>query len=143
MKTKHQVFTIFGVLMISFPLLGLFSERSNPPIENQVQWDSPQTQEIFYRACADCHSHETKYPWYSYLAPASFLVAQNIEEGRLAFNISFEDMGEAEEAGEEVLEGKMPPNDYLLLHPEAKLSDSQKQKFAKGLIQTFGGDESK
>ena len=138
MKRYRKTATFLIVLSALFPLMGIFSERSNPPVENRVAWDSPQTKETFYEACADCHSHETRYPWYSYLAPASFLTSRNVYEGRLAFNVSFEDMGEAEEAADEVLDGEMPPFDYLLLHPEADLTSEEKERFAEGLARTFG-----
>ena len=129
------------VVLLVFPLLGLFGKRDNPPVENTVQWDSPQTQELFYTACADCHSNETKWPWYSYVAPTSWLVRNNVNEGREHFNISLKDMGDADEAAEEVSEKEMPPNDYLIMHQDAKLSEQDRQILLQGLIKTFGQKE--
>jgi mono/diheme cytochrome c family protein len=126
-----------AILFTSFIFAG---SNNNPPVEATVQWDSAATQETFMRACADCHSHETVWPWYSRFAPISWRVRSHVEEGRKEFNISTADKGEADEAAEELLEGKMPLWDYLLLHPGAKLSDAEKQQFIQGLLATFGGE---
>ena len=115
--------------------------QSNPPIANQVEWDSPQTKELFYQTCADCHSHETKWPWYASIAPISFPVLYHVAEGREHFNISVPDMGEYYEAAEELEEGEMPESSYLWLHPEAKLSIKEKEALLQGLKKTFGEEE--
>ncbi|MDZ4773106.1 MAG: heme-binding domain-containing protein [Planctomycetota bacterium] len=84
---------------------------------------------ITQRACFDCHSNETKWPWYAYVAPLSWLVEHDVEEGREHLNLSlFGDMSEqkrsakADEMYEETESGEMPPSQYLLMHGEAKLS---------------------
>lgn len=53
---------------------------SNPPIVSEPTWDSPQTKELFNNACANCHSNQTIYPWYSKIAPISWLVAFDVED---------------------------------------------------------------
>lgn len=111
--------------------------RDNPPVVNNVNWDSPETKAMFYRACADCHSNETKWPWYSYITPVSWRVADHVKDGRKHFNISAADMGESHEAGEEVEKGYMPLSDYLIMHSEAKLTPEEKSKFIAGLNKTF------
>ena len=114
-------------------------DRTNPPVEAEPAWSSPRTRELARRACFDCHSHETKWPWYSYVAPASWLVAYDVHEGRSEFNVSAAKMGEADEAAEKLEEGEMPPAPYLLLHPEARLTPQEKAELARGLRATFGG----
>ena len=74
---------VFALLIQLIPI-----DRTNPPVVTQVQWDSPQTQALFKRACADCHSNETVWPWYSYVAPVSWLVAHDVSEGRGRLNVS-------------------------------------------------------
>ena len=119
-------------------LMVVFSgSRTNPEVVRQVQWDSPKTRALFYRACADCHSHETKWPWYTYFAPVSWWVIEHVDEGREAFNISAKDLGEAEEAASVVEEGEMPLPDYLRAHPEAILSAVEKAALIDGLDKTF------
>jgi len=139
MKRKI-LFTLLFVAIIVV-VSGLFMPRANPPVQNKITWDSSVTEEQFRKSCADCHSNETKWPWYAYVGPSAFLVNQNVTEGREHFNISMLSMGDANESSEEVLEGKMPPDDYLLLHPEASLDDSQRRAFADGLKSTFGGQD--
>lgn len=119
-------------------------DHTNLPTMSAPQWDSPRTQELFARACGDCHSHETKYPWYSNIAPVSWLVARDIKEGREHFNVSLwgiQKENEGEDAAKEVREGEMPMWIYTLAHPEAKLSESEKQELIGGLEKTFGKEE--
>ena len=122
-------------------LSGLFATRSNPPVSHTVTWDSPATEQRFRLACADCHSHETVWPWYAYVGPTAFLMTHNVEEGREHFNISVADMGEAEDSAEEVTEGEMPPWDYLLMHAEAEFDGPELDAFVAGLRATFGDDD--
>lgn len=62
--------------------------HSNPPVEYAVNWDGPKTQSLFKVDCMDCHSHETRWPWYSYIAPMSFFIEYQVSEGRSRFNVS-------------------------------------------------------
>ncbi len=119
---------------------------TNPPVMSEPQWDSPKTKELFNRACADCHSNETKYPWYSKIAPVSWLVMHDIEEGREKLNISMlglQKKNKVKDAADEVKEGEMPILPYLITHPEARLSDAEKKELIGGLEKTFGKEEEK
>ena len=85
-------------------------------------------------ACYDCHSNETKYPWYAYVAPVSWLVIRDIRIGRENMNFSdWESLSKMDKAkllgniAEEVEDGEMPMPIYILMHPEAKLTDSQRK----------------
>lgn len=131
-----------GLILAALVLLsGIFASRTNPPVTNEVVWDSTQTQEQFMKSCADCHSHETKWPWYAYVGPSAFLVAHHVDEGREHFNISVPSMGEAYESGEEVEEHKMPLDDYLSMHPEAVIPADKFESFVAGLKKTFPPEE--
>ena len=115
--------------------------HTNPKVVAEPKWDAPKTKEIFMRACGDCHSNETKYPWYSSIAPISWAMAHHIEEGREHFNVSMwekQKKNHGDEAVEELEDGKMPLKSYLLAHPEARLSDVEKQLLIDGLKKTFG-----
>jgi len=86
---------------------------------------------IFRRSCADCHSNETRYPWYSYIAPVSFLVRSDVEEGRRHLNFSrWSDYSFVRrtrclsEIANQVRDGEMPLRVYTLIHRNAKLSQS-------------------
>ncbi len=111
----------------------------NPPSTNTVAWDSPQTEQLWRQTCADCHSNETVYPWYSYLAPIGWLVTHDTHEGRENLNVSTNYRVSANEMVEKIREGEMPPPIYTLMHPDAKLSDADKQALINGLRATFAG----
>ncbi len=107
-------------------------ERSNPPVIGD--FDGPAEVATVLRAsCYDCHSYETDWPWYSHVAPVSWLVAHDVEEarGRLNFSLwrSYDAKRQerlAEEIWEEVEEGEMPLPAYLLAHADARLSEVEK-----------------
>jgi mono/diheme cytochrome c family protein len=114
--------------------------HDNPEVLQEVSWDSQQTKEIFYRACGDCHSNTTKWPWYSKIAPASWLITRDVTKGRRNFNVSMWDVQKINKgayAQYQVQQNKMPPPQYVLAHPEAKLSKEDKETFVQGLKATF------
>lgn len=87
---------------------------------------------VFKSACYDCHSNNTKYPWYNNVAPVSFLLADHVKEGKKHLNFSEWESYSAkkkahkmEECIEEVKERHMPMESYVWMHPEAKLTDAQ------------------
>ena len=78
-----------GILVVLFVAAQLIPvNRTNPSVTTQLNWDSQQTKTLAYRACTDCHSNETTWPWYSYIAPASWLVYYDVERGRSELNLS-------------------------------------------------------
>jgi mono/diheme cytochrome c family protein len=127
-----------GFLLIQLVPYG--RNHTNPPVIQEPAWDSPQTQELFTRACADCHSNTTVWPWYSNVAPVSWLVYNDTTEGRQKFNVSeWNRPQEGDEAAEQVSKGEMPPAIYLPTHPEARLTAAEKEQLIRGLHATFGG----
>ncbi len=130
---------IFGVICSGLIILQFFSpERINGDITQdalQAHGLSPEVQQIIRQTCYDCHSHETKWNLLSKIAPASFLIVHDVEEGREHLNFSEWDKYTPEqkrhkwdECVEEVEEGHMPPWLYTLTHPEARLDDQAKEK---------------
>lgn len=108
--------------------------RSNPPVTAELNAPA-EVMALLRPACYDCHSHETVWPWYSRVAPVSWLVASDVWEGRKHLNFSrWGEMSPAAEAKqrkeirEAVNEEEMPPWVYLLNHPEAKLSKEQRRR---------------
>jgi hypothetical protein len=107
-------------------------DRHNPPVESNVD-APPDVEAILRRACYDCHSNETVWPWYSRVAPVSWLVAHDVHEGRDHVNfstwnrLSDSDRAHAfEEIGDEIESDGMPLPIYLPLHPEARLTAAEK-----------------
>ncbi|MFN0246818.1 MAG: heme-binding domain-containing protein [Kofleriaceae bacterium] len=129
---------------VSLVVLGLFlvaqvvpygRDHSNPPTVEEPTWNSPMTRALVDRACFDCHSNQTRWPLYSHVAPISWLVQSHVDEGRQVLNFSEWNRSnpEAHEAAESVREREMPPRSYLLLHPEARLTDAEIEQLARGL----------
>lgn len=103
-------------------------QRTNPPVTATPE-APPEVEALLRSACMDCHSNETIWPWYSRVAPVSWLVARDVREGREHLNLSAWDRYDTgqraellEEMVEEVEEGRMPMKIYLPLHREARLS---------------------
>jgi hypothetical protein len=125
----------FGIFAIVFLILAQFVRinRTNPPVETDVP--SPADVKSALRAaCYDCHSNETNWPWYSHVAPVSWLLAYDVSEGREELNFSTwqrydarKQMKKLKETIEEMNEGEMPPWYYSMIHPEARLSDGSRQ----------------
>ncbi|MCX7622713.1 MAG: heme-binding domain-containing protein [Thermomicrobium sp.] len=141
----RRISVIAGVALIALFVvlqgIALALPRTNPPVIAEPNWDSPQTRELFMRACGDCHSNQTNWRWYTYVAPAAFLAYRDVTEGRQKCNVSEWGAGgeaKCDESVEQIQEGKMPPWFYLPLHPEANLSAQEKQQLIQGLVATFG-----
>ncbi len=125
MKTFKHIFWILVVISIFLQLVSV--ERTNPPVTGEIE--APEkVMAILRRSCYDCHSNETKWPWYSYIAPVSWLVADDVHEGRKHMNFSVWDTynekkknHKIKECGELVEEGEMPLWFYIPLHQEAEL----------------------
>ena len=114
--------------------------RANPPVRREPAWNSPGTRALARRACFDCHSNETRWPWYARIAPASWLAVWDVKEGRRELNFSEFDrrQKEAHESAKEVRKSKMPPWYYTAFQPQARLSGEETQKLIAGLEATFG-----
>lgn len=152
-------------LFLLIQLVPFGRDHTNPAVQQEPNWDSPQTRELAVRACYDCHSNETVWPWYSNIAPVSWIVQDHVLEGREKLNFSeygtarseagegeegedgeegeYENEGGGEQEGvEEIVEtleeGSMPLKDYLLMHPNANLTAAEKEALIAGLEATFG-----
>jgi len=140
---KVSILSIFGIfILIQFIPYG--KDHNNPQVIAEPHWDSDTTKRLFNRACADCHSNITQWPWYSNVAPVSWIISNHVKEGREHFNVSMwgiQKENEGEDAAEEVEEGEMPIFGYDITHPEARLSDKEKMLLINGLKATFGEED--
>lgn len=140
---KKLLYIVLAVIVLA--LIGIQFvpvDRTNPPVTDEVNWDSPKTREIAKKACFDCHSNETVWPWYAYVAPVSFRVAGHVDHAREHLNFSDwtqpnEDFDEIKEV---IDEGEMPLWDYLLMHSEAELTEEEKKALLSGLYETYRQD---
>ena len=134
---KWIAFALVASLVV-IQLVPYGRDHTNPPGGRQIAWDSPRTHELMTDACMDCHSNLTKWPWYSNVAPISWLVQKDVEDGREALNLSTDGEVEVDEMIEAIREGSMPPWQYKPTHPGARLSDQETQDLIRGLEATFG-----
>ena len=126
-KKCKVVFCIIFVIAVGIQFIPV--NRTNPPVTGEIEAPE-EVMAILHRSCFDCHSNETKWPWYSYVAPASWLVAKDVRDGRGHINFSeWADYNskqkehKQEECGEMVAIGEMPLWFYLPLHSESNLSE--------------------
>jgi hypothetical protein len=128
--------SLFGVIQ----LIPYGRDHTNPPTVAEPAWDSPRTRELAARACFDCHSNNTRWPNYSHVAPFSWVVQHNVDSARTIMNFSdwTRSWELSQQALSSVLGREMPPRQYLLMHPDAKLTDGETLELARGLQRTFG-----
>jgi hypothetical protein len=125
-----------GVLIIVVAIQFYRPARTNPPVDQAQSVTATATlpaevSAVLKRSCYDCHSNETRWPWYSAVAPMSWGVVGHVNEGRGIYNLSEwgtyttkKRAGILETMCDEVREGGMPLKSYLLLHPEARLAEA-------------------
>lgn len=143
-KVALALFAI-GIILQFFQI-----DKTNPAVNQgmdftQIKKMPESTAKLLRNACYDCHSNETKYPWYTNIQPVAWLVKEHIDDGRKHINFSTfatyspeKQVRKIEESIEEIEKGGMPLESYLLVHSEAKLSDGQKQELLNFLKQSIG-----
>lgn len=132
-------------VMAAIQLVPYGRDHDNPPVGREPVWDRAETRALAGRACFDCHSNETTWPWYANVAPVSWLVQHDVDEGRVALNFSEWDrtFEEAEESSETVREGEMPMAVYVWMHPAARLDPAERERLARGLELTLGTEQAR
>ena len=155
MFTARRLIVGFIVLIALIQFIPV--QHSNPPAADPVVFADPKAEAIAKRACYDCHSNQTTWPWYSYVAPFSWYTINHVEEGRSRLN--FSDVagtlaqprrGEGGEGGEQTTvaelaehsaetidRGSMPPSYYTLIHKDAILSAADKATLIAGINQAL------
>lgn len=137
-----------AVFVILLTVVALMLE-TNPPVTKEPNWDSPQTKALAQRACFDCHSNQTQWPWYDKMPVGSWIAVFDTLRGRRALNFSEwgtqTRRGEGGEGGEGggddigrvIQNGSMPPSLYTMMHPNAILNDQEKQQLIDGLAKSL------
>ena len=128
------------VVLIVIQLVPYGRNHNNPPVTKEPAWDSPNTRDLFHRACFDCHSNETTWPWYSHVAPVSWLVQNDVDGGRRHLDFSEWNLPQrhATDVAAQVKQGDMPLWYYLPMHPSARLTAAEKQALIDGAGKTLG-----
>jgi len=123
------------VLFAGIQLVPYGWRHPNPPVTQNAPWPDADSERIARASCYDCHSNETDWPAYAYVAPMSWLVRSDVESGRDELNFSEwdRDDGAADKAIEEILDGSMPPDRYAVIHRGARLTDAEAERLVAGL----------
>ena len=140
---KRKLKWILVALVVGFALFQLTNPpRTNPPVLSDLMAVSappPQVAAMLHAACYDCHSSETRWPWYSHVAPMSWLIAGDVQEGRGHLNLSdWPDDSERaikrlEDMSDEIGSGEMPLKKYTNIHADARLTESQRKELTDWL----------
>lgn len=108
--------------------------KTNPAVTAEAPWPDAEAEAIARESCYSCHSNETDWPAYSYVAPMSWLVRRDVDRGREALNFSeWSDESEPDDAADEVEDGAMPPSQYTMIHRGARLTDEEAQTLIAAL----------
>lgn len=125
--------------------------RTNPPEQSGRSIHAASSMEpavgsLLQRSCGDCHSNSTVWPWYSQVAPVSWLVSADVNRGRRALNLSewagYPPEQRAEllhDMCEEITQGEMPGSMYTALHRQARLTSADRQKICGWVHTAMGG----
>lgn len=156
-KIVKSTFVIGGIIFVLMQFIQ--PNRTNPEIDQSITLQtelnvSAEIQSLLDRGCKDCHSNQTRWPFYSYVAPASWLVSYDVMEGRKHFNMSewgkYKLSKKASKLSgiyQEVNDRSMPLPKYIPLHSEAKLSDAERDMLAswaqKEAEKLMGGEAEK
>lgn len=137
---------IAGAVLLLFIVIQFIQpDRTNPAIEPSATYEalakpSPQVASMLKRACADCHSNSTNWPWYSKVAPASWLVASDVQRGRVHLNFSEwnrlgQEMAQKRlaKACSEMKRGEMPLWQYTLVHRDSKITPADIEAFCSSV----------
>ena len=121
-------------LLVVIQLVPYGRVHENPPVTAEPNWDSPEVRALAVRACFDCHSNQTRWPWYSFVAPVSWVVAHDVYDARDELNFTeWDQPQEAKKAPKLVRNRAMPLKKYLWLHAEADLTSDERERLASGL----------
>ena len=129
---------------MGFALLQLTNPpRTNPKVVSDLMATNappPQIATMLHAACYDCHSSETRWPWYSRVAPMSWLIANDVKNGRENLNLSdwpnnnpMRAAKRLENMSDEIGSGEMPPKKYTTIHADARLTESQRKELTDWL----------
>lgn len=140
-----RVLAVFAVILVTGAVAIQFvpydRDHNNPAVIAEPQWDSSRTRELAVKACFDCHSNETHWPWYSNVAPFSWLAQKDVDEGRDELNFSEWNSGQdSDDIVESVVDGEMPPLVYKVRFWDS-ISSSEKDELIAGLRRTFGEEQ--
>jgi mono/diheme cytochrome c family protein len=146
MRRPRSRLGIFGAIVLGALVLLALAQavpygraHADPKATRPVSFATAHERQLFARACGDCHSDRTRWPWYSNVAPMSWLVQHDVEDGRQILNLSEWDRPQPglDEVTGVIGEGEMPPWQYTLIHGDAKLSSADRRDLAAAFAHLY------
>ena len=143
MRFLFRLFLLLVLVGLIIQVVPYGRDHQNPRTVQEIKWNSPETRTLASNACMDCHSNLTSWPWYTSIAPISWLTSRDVEDGRAKLNFSeWQRPQEADlqEVFDVIREKEMPPLQYRVIHSEARLSDTERQQLETGLVDSWKAD---
>lgn len=140
MRRLSRTLVLVPAILIAAVACG---DLSNPPVTRAAVFADDETEALARRACMPCHSHETEWEWYAHTPGLSATLAADVAAAREELNFSTWDSeqdADVDDIAEMVLGREMPPAGFLFAHPEADLSDDERERLVDGLRATFAAD---
>src|SRR5277367_4077425 len=141
---KKELKWILAALVAVFVFLQFTNPpRTNPPVVHDLMATNsppPEIAAMLHASCYDCHSYETRWPWYSHVTPMSRLIVNDVNEGRANLNLSDWPVNDPkraakklEDMSEQIDYGEMPLKKYTLIHTDARLTEGQRKELTDWL----------
>lgn len=140
---KNLKWAFLGLMLVFAGLQFVQPAHTNPPVKTDfVATLNPPAKiaDMFHAACYDCHSNQTRWPWYSHVAPMSWQILQDVNDGRDALNLSEwpadnpkSEWKRMEDMSELVGDSEMPIKKYTLIHADARLTADQRKELTDWL----------
>ena len=143
MRTVFRLFLLLGAVVLVAQIVPYGRGHANPRTVQEINWNSPATRALATGACMDCHSNLTLWPWYTNVAPVSWLSTRDVAGGRAKLNFSEWQRPQEvdlQEVIKVIREKEMPPLDYKLMHAGARLSDNERQQLEAGIRASWIAD---
>jgi len=143
MRWLFRLFVFGVIVLLAIQLVPYGREHTNPKTVQELKWNTSQTRALAQDACFACHSNLTEWPWYTSVAPVSWLTTHDVEDGRAKLNFSEWQRPQEVDLQEVVdaIRGKeMPPVQYRLVHSESRLTDTERQQLERGLVESWTKD---
>ena len=143
MKLLFRLIILGVIVGVAIQFVPYGRDHTNPRTVQEIEWNTPQTRALAKDACLTCHSNLTEWPWYTSVAPVSWLTQHDVEDGRAKLN--FSEWQRPQDANlEDVVNAlrneEMAPRQYKLIHSEARLSDAERQQLERGIVASWTKD---
>lgn len=143
MRWFFRLFVLGLIVFLAIQLVPYGKDHDNPRTVKEIRWDRPETRALASSGCFACHSNLTEWPWFTNVAPVSWLTMRDVHDGRAKLNFSEWQRPQEVDLQQVVdaIRGKgMPPLQYRAIHSDARLSDTERQQLEQGIVKSWTAD---